>query len=67
MINLIDLLKFFLKMYQFKNIFIESEISKTVLKSILENTNIDYTKLKIYKYKKKILELKKIYKKKKEY
>ena len=52
-------------MYQFKNIFIESEISKTVLKSILENTNIDYTKLKIYKYKKKILELKKIYKKKK--
>lgn len=49
-------------MYQFNNtIFIDSETSKIVLKSILKNTNIDYTKLNIFKYKKKILELKKIY------
>ena len=52
-------------MYQFNNIFIESEVSKRVLKSILENIPIDYKKLKIYNYKKQILELKKNYENKK--
>ena len=32
-------------MYQYNNIFIESEVSKQVLKSILENIPIDYKKL----------------------
>ena len=52
-------------MYQYNNIFIESEVSKQVLKSILENIPIDYKKLKIYNYKKQILELKKNYENKK--
>tara|TARA_B100000902_G_C27322197_1_gene925477 strand:- start:915 stop:2051 length:1137 start_codon:yes stop_codon:yes gene_type:complete len=52
-------------MYQFNNIFIESEISKKVLKSILDNTPIDFKKLKIQDYKKQILQLKKNYENKK--
>ena len=52
-------------MCQYNNIFIESEVSKRVLKSILENIPIDYKKLKIYNYKKQILELKKNYEDKK--
>ena len=48
-------------MSHFKNIQIESEISKVVLKSIIENKKIDYKKLGILDLKKKILELQNIY------
>ena len=40
-------------MSHFKNIQIESEISKVVLKSIIENKKIDYKKLGILDLKKK--------------
>jgi hypothetical protein len=48
-------------MSAYKNIIVESEVSKEVLKSILENTKIDYTNLKITYLKSKILKLKKDY------
>ena len=52
-------------MLLYKNIIIESEISKQVLKSIIEKTKIDYKNLKLEYLKKKIIKLKKNYEKKK--
>ena len=54
-------------MSAYKNIIVESEVSKEVLKSILENTKIDYTNLKITYLKSKILKLKKDYVNKKKF
>tara|TARA_B110000858_G_C17769421_1_gene458810 strand:+ start:156 stop:1292 length:1137 start_codon:yes stop_codon:yes gene_type:complete len=48
-------------MSPYKNIIVESEVSKKVLKSIIENTKIDYKKLKISHLQQKILKLKKNY------
>jgi hypothetical protein len=55
----------FLNMLLYKNIIIESEISKQVLKSITEKTKIDYKNLKLEYLKKEIIKLKKDYEKKK--
>ena len=49
----------------YKDIIIESETSKEVLKSIIEKTKIDYKNLKIENLKKEILKLKKNYENKK--
>ena len=57
--------KIFQNMSAYKNIIVESEVSKIVLKSIYENTKIDYTNLKITHLKSKILKLKKDYENKK--
>ena len=48
-------------MSQYKNVFINSEVSKIVLKSIIENKKISFKKLGILDIKKKILLLKKKY------
>ena len=48
-------------MSQYKNIFVNSEVSKIVLKSIIENKKINFKKLGILGIKKKILLLKKKY------
>ena len=53
----------FLNMLLYKNIIIESEISKQVLKSIIEKTKIDYKNLKLEYLKKEIIKLKKDYEK----
>ena len=53
-------------MLSFKNFIIESEISKQVLKSIIDKTKINYKDLKISNLKKEILKLKKDYEKKKD-
>ena len=52
-------------MLLYKNIIIESEISKQVLRSITEKTKIDYKNLKLEYLKKEIIKLKKDYEKKK--
>ena len=52
-------------MYQYNNGFINSEISKIVLKSIIENKKINYKKLGILHVKSKILKLINSYNKKK--
>lgn len=48
----------------FNNIFVNSEVSKIVLKSIIEDKKIDYKKLGILEIKSKILKLKNTYAKK---
>ena len=48
-------------MSQYKNVFVNSEVSKIVLKSIIENKKINFKKLGILGIKKKILLLKKKY------
>ena len=48
-------------MSQYKNVFVNSEVSKIVLKSIIENKKISFKKLGILDIKKKILLLKKKY------
>lgn len=48
-------------MSQYKNVFVNSEVSKIVLKSIIENKKINFKKLGILEIKKKILLLKKKY------
>ena len=50
-------LEIFSKMYQFKDNFINSEVSKKVLKSIIEDKQINYKKLGILHIKNKILKL----------
>ena len=50
-------------MSQFKNIFINSEISKLVLKSIINKKKINFKKLGIIELKKRILDLKEDYEK----
>ena len=52
-------------MSQYKDITIESEISKIVLKNIIENKKINYESLGITNIRQKIEELKKNYKSKK--
>ena len=52
-------------MSQFKNIFINSEISKLVLKSIINKKKINFKKLGIIELKKRILDLKEDYEKRK--
>ena len=52
-------------MSEFKSIVIESEVSKEVLKSIIDKTKIDFKKLKILSLKKKITKLQKDYENKK--
>lgn len=48
-------------MFRYKNVFVNSEVSKIVLKSIIDNKKINFKKLGILYIKKKILELKKNY------
>ena len=50
-------------MSQYKNIFINSEISKIVLKSIINKKKINFKKLGIPELKKKIIDLSKVYEK----
>ena len=51
-------------MSHYKNIFINSEISKIVLKSIINKKKINFKKLGISELKKKIIDLEIVYKKK---
>ena len=52
-------------MSEFKSIIIESEVSKEVLKSIIDKTKINYKKIKILQLRTKIAKLKKDYESKK--